>query len=149
MREGLEWTVLFDLRYRDNNEALREIAKLLRDGHTEPTFLRLLAEHIDPDSKSRTGIKLIPKRVNKSGPPPKPFDAELEIFLEAHIDFFGAKVEHVFAEAEARYGVSRATSARALRDCRKRREHDPELREMHRQTAFTLRDAGDPVYQPL
>lgn len=149
MREGLEWSAVFDLRYRDNDQALREIATLLRQGHTDQTFLDLLARHIDPDCKSPSGVKLVPKRVNKAGPPPARFNVELEIFLEVHIDFFESNVEFVFAAAKEKFGVSRATCARALQECRGRRKEYPELLEMHRKTAFELRDAGDPDYQPL
>jgi hypothetical protein len=149
MRKGLEWTALWDLRFRDNDDALRDIAKLLRGGQADQYFLDLLAEHIDPDCNSRTRVKLIPVRTNGSGPPPAKNNLALEEFLEVQIDVFEEKVEAVFAEAKERFGASRSKCARVLKRVRERRRDNPELRDLMRISALELRDLGDPDYQPI
>lgn len=149
MRKGLEWSAITDLRFRDNDDALREIAKLLRDGHADQYFLDLLAEHIDPDCKSRTRVKLVPNRTNGAGPPRDKPDLALEEFLEVQIDVFEEKVEAVFAEAKERLGASRSKCARVLKRVRERRRNNPELRDLMQKSAMRLRDLGDPDYQPI
>ena len=133
-------------------EGLREIARSLRSGEVDPNFLRDLGNLLDPDlGYVLRGVKLVVKR--KDGGKPKALrtqrESDLERFLELHIDFFEEKYEAVIATAMERFGFGRTKCVNALNKVRARRERDPEVAEMHRQTALLLREHGDPDYQPL
>lgn len=149
MRKGLEWTALTDLRFRDNDDALRDIAELLRDGYADQYFLDLLADHIDPDCKSPTRVKLKAVRTKGAGPPRAKPDLKLQEFLQVQIDVFGEKFEAVCATAKERFGASRSKCNTVLREARERHDRDPEYRVLMEETALRLRDLGDPDYQPI
>lgn len=150
MTEGDEWLAIARLRYRNPDDALRQIASALRAGCADPRFLDRLADQIDPDKPATfTGTKLVVHRATGAGAPPGRSDNDLALFLEVQIDIFGTKAEAAFAEAKLRFGAGRTKCTDALRTLRARRQDNPEMFEMHRTTAGLLKEAGHPDYQPL
>ncbi len=145
------WWPFTRLRYANPDDALRQIAASIREGCTDPTFLKLLAAHIDPDVKSSPfGTKLVLKRTTgRKAPPAKP-DYKLRFFLELHVDIFrDHKAEAVKEEAARRFGVSLSTCKIELKLMRDWQNRNPESYEQRKEQAWFLRDLGDPDHQPL
>ena len=146
------WRAITRLRYERPEPALREIAELIRSGCDDPMFLRVLADHIDPDVKTTPlGTKLVLHRTTGPKSPPKEPNYELRAFLERFIDIFpdGEPAEPVKSEASKRYGVSRSTCGEELRIMRKWQARDPAAFQQRCDAARLLREAGDPDYQRL
>lgn len=140
------------LRFANPEDALRQIADLVREGCDDPAFINLLADHIDPDKRTTPfGTKFRLVRTTGKKSPPKEPDYDLREFLERHIDIFndGEKAEAVKEEAGHRFGVGRSACTKALAVMRKWQKSDPEAFEMRKEAAYTLRAAGDPDFQPL
>jgi len=145
------WMAISGLRFRDHDDALRAIAKSLRDGDGDEMFFDLLAEQLDPDtSRNWIGTKLVVRRTKGSGAPKKAWsDIDLAFFLSLHVVIFEEKAEMVFAFAKQKFGYSRSKCAEALRVERKNIKDDPENFERFKKTAFRLRELGDPEFQLL
>ncbi|MTH59003.1 hypothetical protein [Paracoccus litorisediminis] len=143
---------LVGLRYRNSDDAMREIAKLVREGCTEPIFVRVLADLLDPGVKTTSlGAKFrLARTTGKKAPPKKP-NYELRIFLERFLDIFPDEepAEAVKAEAARRFNVSRSTCGEEIATMRKWQELQPDEFESRKADALLLRELGDPDYLPL
>jgi hypothetical protein len=68
MAEGDE-LILLGLRFREHNDVLRRIARILRSGEASKDFLSSLADHIDPRiEKTFSGTKLVVLRRRRGKP---------------------------------------------------------------------------------
>lgn len=140
------------LRFAKPDDALREIAGLVREGCNDPTFLRLLADHIDPDKeKTPFGTKFKLHRTSGKKAPPRAPNYPLRQFLERFMDIFpdGEDVEAVKAEAASRFGVSRSTCTAEISFMRQWQKSDPAAFDDRKFSAQILRECGDPEFQPL
>lgn len=147
MTDDPDFMCFNDLRY-GGDDGLRAIAKVLRSGSPSESFLRLLANHIDPDAASVTGAKLIVKRSSASRPKERP-NYELRWFVHRHCCIFGDNREAVLVAAKERFGVGRTGFFEALRAVRKIEKSDPDLFAQLKQSAYTLRSEGHPDFQPV
>lgn len=139
------------LRYANPDDALRKIAQLVRQGCSDPDFLWLLADQIDPDvDRTHTGSKFVLRRTTgKQGTKVEP-NYKLRWFLETHVDIFkDYKAEAVKAEAARRFDVSVSTCKDALKVMREWQKKDPCAFAMREQEAHRLREDGDPDHQPI
>lgn len=142
MRENEQWRLFTDLRYSENNDTLRKIAELIRQGHDEQRFRQLLADHIDPDKATPFGTKLVVKYASRGTPKKKPKGGDLGRYLWRHIDVWGEPTESVVADARARLGVSRTRCFEELDRFRAMFRRDPELERLFRQSEQMLREEG-------
>lgn len=148
-----DWPVrhLLRLRHANPDDAMRAIAATVRSGCLDQTFLKLLADHIDPDvKKTATGAKFEVKRLSGHRAPAEP-NRDLRNFLELHIDIFDDhKAEAVKAEAARRFGVSLSTCKAELQAAREWQRKYPADFEQRREQAQFLRglDVIDD-YRPL
>lgn len=149
MNDRPTWTRVPELRFRDHDNALREIAAALHDGSADEQLLKVLAKAIDPDGPGVFGVKLKVHRGKGAGAPPSKPHVELQQFLVLQIDIFEEKTEAVFAEAKQRFGASRSACARALQDARAVSKRLGNSIEDERATCLQLRDLGAPEYQPI
>ena len=149
MRENKKWQLFTDLRYSDIDDTLREIARLIRDGYDNPMFIRLLADHIDPDKVTPFGTKFIVKRLGRGTPKKKPDSNEVGRFLWRHIDVWEEPAESVIAAAMAEFGVGRTKCFEALDRYRAMFRKDPDLEQLFRKTEIALREDGHPDCKPF
>lgn len=151
MNDDTPWWPFTQLRYANPESALREIANTIRHGCSDPTFLKLLANHIDPDvEKTPFGTKFALKRTTGRKAPLGQPNYQLRWFLERHIDIFNDhKAESVKAEAARRFDVSISTCKAELKIMREWQRNNPDSYEQRREQAFFLREQGDPDHQPL
>jgi hypothetical protein len=142
-----DFGALLRLSFEGDN-ALREIAALLRRGNVDQRILELLANIIDPDQRSFIGEKLVVKRVAGHRPKKRPNYA-LSQFMETNLDFYNEKYEAVVAAAKEKFGVGKTACDEALAQARKRQKADPAFFQLQKRIALYLRDSGDPEYSPL
>lgn len=145
------WLAFSRLRYENPDDALREIAQFVREGCADPTFLRLLASHIDPDvERTPFGTKFRLRRTTGRKSPPAAPNHALREFLETHIDIFkDYQAEAVKAEAMARFGVARSKCTSELAIMRRWQKRDPDSFQFRKDAAMRMREAGHPDFQPL
>jgi len=149
-----DWPIrhLLRLRHANPDDALRRIAATIRAGCLDPLFLKLIADHIDPDvKKTATGTKLVLKRSGGRKAPSAEPNRALRDFLELHIDIFkDHKAEAVKSEAALRFGVSLSTCKAELQAARESQKRFPDEFEQRREQAQFLRalDVLDD-YRPL
>ncbi|MCG6115230.1 MAG: hypothetical protein MEQ84_08525 [Mesorhizobium sp.] len=137
-----------DLRY-SGDDSLREIANVLRSGTPSETFLALLANHIDPEIRnSVTGAKLVIRRTKSSRPMEKP-DYELRNFVHRHCCIFGENREAVLTAAQKKFGIGRTAFFGALKAVQAIERNDPALFAQLKSSGYSLREAGDPDFQPV
>jgi len=97
---------------KTSDDALREIACILRSGEADEHFLAMLANTIDPGvHKPIVGVRLIPKRVSRGAP--KSFNKPLAEFIDKK-RMNGQYLDAIVAEAAERFKVSHRTCYNAL-----------------------------------
>lgn len=152
MMENTAWEAFTRLRYEHPEDALRQIAGLVRVGCSDPMFLKLLADHIDPDVVTTPlGTKLRLVRTTGRKAPPKVPNYELREFLERFLDIFpdGEPAEAVKAEAMSRFDVSRSTCGVEIGVMRRWQQRNPDAFQDRKTWAEQMRDAGHQDFQPL
>ena len=130
------------LRYRNNGDAMREVASELRriaeefPAHgDERMSLGLLARMIDPAAPGLLGWpKLVIKHAGKGTP--KARDDRLGFFMWAHRDVLKKKSEHVLALAKEKYGACKSRAHKALAS---EREHAARLPDVYARHADEIR----------
>ena len=125
------------LRYRNNGDAMREVASELRriaeefPAHgDERMSLGLLARMIDPAAPWLLGWpKLVIKHAGKGTP--KARDDRLGFFMWAHRDVLKKKSEHVLALAKEKYGACKSRAHKALASERAHAARLPDVYARH------------------
>ncbi len=128
---------------------MRDIAALIRSGCDDPAFIKLLADHIDPDCKTPFGIKFVVKRSKKGAPKRGSRNTDLEHFLWRHIDVWKEPVEAVVTHAQSVFGVGRTVCFAALQKHREWLKENPEFEDSERHMEMRLRELGHPDAEPF
>lgn len=148
MRKGEEWLVFSDLRHSGYEDALREIANLIREGCTDPRFVEILANHIDPDKVTPFGTKFVVKHA-KRGALRREVNYDLGHFLWRHIDVWGEPAESVVANAKVKFGAGRSKCFEALEHHRATLRRVPGLEQSAHEVEKALRELGHPSAAPF
>lgn len=131
------------LKFREADDGVREIARLLREGEVDDWALNAPAKMIDPDfPHTINGVKLAIQRSSGKGAPPRrqKYDPELTDWLVHMIDVYGEKTDAVYATAKDRFDVSRRHCIDALNHARENR--DEAFFEDYKQKVLRLREQG-------